>query len=278
MAETSDATRLRQAVQQLQSRLRAQNGGGGIGPTALLVLGRLLRNGVASAGELAEAEGLQPQSLTRALKSLEEAALIERGVDETDHRRAAIAITAAGESLLRDMLRRQIGWLGRAMEAQLSPAERETLREATGLIERIARDDATLTARPVTDRVLNLVPSVCVADVPRAVRFYEQLDFVQDGTFDEDGRTVWASMHGRVQRAARIMFLQAEGDVVPSPGITFYCWTRDIAGLHARLVAGGLKPGPIHHPEYMVDGEFRMTDPDGYAVAVGQIRRPETTV
>jgi hypothetical protein len=173
------------------------------------------------------------------------------------------------------MLRRQIGWLGRALEAELTPDERETVRDAAGLIERLATGEKTPVARPVTDRVLNLVPSLSVADVARSVRFYEQLDFLADGSVEEGGRVVFASMHGRVQRAARIMFVLSDCAIPPSSGMTLYCWTRDIMTLHERLIAGGLAPGPIHHPEYMVDGEFRMTDPDGYAIAVGQIRPPE---
>jgi DNA-binding MarR family transcriptional regulator/catechol 2,3-dioxygenase-like lactoylglutathione lyase family enzyme len=268
--EPSDAVLLRGAVNALQARLRAQGSGGGVGPTALVVLGRLLRAGVLSAGELAELEGLQPQSLTRALKSLEEAGLIDRGIDEADHRRSTIAITAAGEVLLRDMLRKQIGWLARAIENGLTPSERETLRAAAGLLERIAKGEPA--PAPVSDRVLNLVPSFYVSDVERTLRFYEKLDFVQDGRWEDGGRLVWASMHGRVQRAARIMFSRADDPVEPSRGMTFYCWTRDIVSLHARLTADGLGPGPIVNPENLVDGEFRLSDPDGYAIAVGQLR------
>jgi len=271
--EPSVAVLLRGAVHTLQGRLRSQSSGAGIGPTALLVLAGLLRFGVASAGELAEREGLQPQSLTRTLKSLEEAGLIERRVDASDRRRAAIAITPAGEVLLRDMVRKQIGWLAREIERNLTPAERDTLRAAAGIIERLGKGEAL--PAPVSDRVLNLVPSFCVADVERTLRFYEQLDFVQDGRREGCGRLVWASMHGRAQRAARIMFSLAEAPVEPSAGMTFYCWTRDIAALHARLSAGGLNPGPIVYPGNLIDGEFRLTDPDGYAIAIGQLRPRE---
>jgi DNA-binding MarR family transcriptional regulator/catechol 2,3-dioxygenase-like lactoylglutathione lyase family enzyme len=268
--QPSDAALLRSAVNALASRLRRYSSGGGIGPTALVLLGRLLRGGTASASELAESEGLQPQSLSRALKSLDEAGLIDRGVDEADRRRASIAITPAGEALLRDMVRKQTGWLRRAMDGALTPAERETLRAAAGLIERLASGESP--PAPVSDRVLNLVPSFCVADVERTLRFYEKLDFVEDGRWAEGGRLVWASMHGRVQRAARIMFSRAEGPVEPGDGLTFYCWTRDIVSLHARLRAGGLNPGPIIDPGNLIEGEFRLCDPDGYAIAIGQLR------
>ena len=98
-----------------------------------------MRTGVTSASEIAALEALQPQSLTRALKSLERDGLIDRWIDEDDRRRTSIAITPKGEALLRTTIRERIFWLARAMATRLKPEEVETLRAAATIIERIAK-------------------------------------------------------------------------------------------------------------------------------------------
>jgi DNA-binding MarR family transcriptional regulator len=118
--------------------LRAQDDNGNVSPTGLGILARLLRTGVANATEVAQLEHLQPQSLTRALKSLHEDGLIDRWIDEDDRRRTSLAITPKGEALLRDTIRKRIGWLARVMESRLTPDERDTIRAAALLMERIA--------------------------------------------------------------------------------------------------------------------------------------------
>ena len=271
----ADASLLRSAVSGLQRHLRAQDGDAGVSPTSLGILGRLVRTGVASATEIAQLEGLQPQSLTRdrLVSSLERAGLIDRWVDEHDRRRASIAITGKGETLLRSTIRKRVTWLAHAMESSLTPAERDTVSEAARLIERIAGGKAAPSRRP-SDAVFNLVPSAHVADVERSLAFYSRLGFVEDGRWADDGLTVWASMHARALRSARIMFSLGEDRVEPhDQGIHFYCFCDDAVTLRARLVAEGLEPTPIEHPQHMEDGEFRLDDPDGYKIVIGQVRR-----
>jgi DNA-binding MarR family transcriptional regulator len=119
-------------------RLRRAVSDGGIPPTSLAVLGRLVRMGVTSASEIAALESLQPQSLTRALKSLEQDGLIDRWVDKDDRRRTSIAITPKGEALLRATIRERVVWLARVMATRLKEDEVATLRAAAAIIERIA--------------------------------------------------------------------------------------------------------------------------------------------
>ena len=71
------AAALRRAVTQLGRRLRAERPAdpGGL---ALALLGHLYRRGPSSAGELAGAERLRPQSVTRVLAALERDGLISR--------------------------------------------------------------------------------------------------------------------------------------------------------------------------------------------------------
>ncbi len=109
-----------------------------MGATGLSVLGRLYRDGPSTATELAAAERLQPQSLTRVLHDMEARKLILRAVDAGDRRRSRIAITAAGGEVLRRAARSREAWLAQAMATTLSPTERELLRLAATLMERLA--------------------------------------------------------------------------------------------------------------------------------------------
>jgi DNA-binding MarR family transcriptional regulator len=268
---TSDAALLRSAVSALQRRLRAQDEPGGVGPTGLGILARLFRTGVANASEIAQQEHLQPQSLTRSLKSLHDAGLIDRWTDEDDRRRTSLAITPKGEELLKGTIRKRIMWLARVMNSRLSPQERETLRAASFLIERIAGGGDP---GKTSDIVINLAPETQVADVSRSLEFYARLGFVEDGRFEHEGRLVWASMHGRAVRAARIMFALADAPIDPNAqGVGFYCWSDNIASLVERLTAAGLKPSSITHPDHMPQGEFQIGDPDGYVLRIGQLTR-----
>jgi DNA-binding MarR family transcriptional regulator len=135
------AAALRAGIARLNRRLRSQDEAGGVGSTGLSLLGRLYRGGPSTASELAAREGLQPQSLTRTLQLLEERGLISRETDEDDRRRSTITIMDAGLLLLQKVMRSREAWLARAMASTLSPTERELLRLAASLLERLADAD-----------------------------------------------------------------------------------------------------------------------------------------
>lgn len=109
----------------------------------LSVLGLLHRRGSMSAGELAWAERLQPQSLTRSLAALEERGEIHRHPDPGDRRRSLLSITEAGRRVLLDDIAQRDSWLTLAMAERLSPAEAQLLMMAGELMERLAEADAT---------------------------------------------------------------------------------------------------------------------------------------
>lgn len=136
------AAALRAGLARLNRRLRTQDEAGGVGSTGLSLLGRLYRSGPCTASELAAREGLQPQSLTRTLQMLEERGLISRATDEGDRRRSTITIMDTGLLLLHKVMRSREAWLARAMATTLSPTERELLRLAASLLERLADADA----------------------------------------------------------------------------------------------------------------------------------------
>jgi DNA-binding MarR family transcriptional regulator len=105
---------------------------------ALGILAHLYRRGPMTPGALAAAERLQPQSLTRTLARLERQRLIARRPDEQDRRRSVLALTDAGRQALVQDMRQRDSWLADAMAQQLTAAERDLLRIAGELMDRLA--------------------------------------------------------------------------------------------------------------------------------------------
>jgi DNA-binding MarR family transcriptional regulator len=138
------ATAVRQGVNGLSRRLRMERPATGESLLHLSILSLLHRRGPMTAGQLAVAQRVQPQSLTRAFASLQGRQLIVRTPDRADGRRSQLALTEKGlEALRRDMSRRD-EWLAEVMGDHLTITERELLRLASGLLERLAELDDTL--------------------------------------------------------------------------------------------------------------------------------------
>jgi DNA-binding MarR family transcriptional regulator len=132
------ATFVRRAVSALGRRLRAQRPESDLSLTKLSVLGHLFRRGSMTSADLAALERVQPQSLTRVLAELLKAGFVSRRADTQDARRLLLDITGEGRAMLsRDMQLRD-AWLARAMNEELSATERELLRLAGQLMERLA--------------------------------------------------------------------------------------------------------------------------------------------
>lgn len=115
-----------------------------------------------------------------------------------------------------------------------------------------------------------------VADVERSVAFYRHLGLHPRNSHEVDGVLVWAFVTSAAAEpndaGARLMLAAADGPIVASDqAVLFYCWTQDVRGLHEELEAAGLRPGAIEYPFYMPAGEFRLFDPDGYVLLVGQL-------
>jgi DNA-binding MarR family transcriptional regulator len=132
------ARALRRGTLRLGRRLRAERPRQGVTLQRLALLVHLNRHGALSPGELAQLENVQPQSLSRPLAGLERDGLITRTPDLGDRRRARLEITAVGIRAVRDDMRRRDRWLMEAMREELTPTERELLRLAGELMQRLA--------------------------------------------------------------------------------------------------------------------------------------------
>jgi DNA-binding MarR family transcriptional regulator len=135
---TAAAREVRRGVISLARRLRLERNEAGLTALELSVLGHLRRRGPLTPGELATAERVQPQSLTRTLAALEEASLASRQPDPADRRRSLLAVTQNGQAALRNEMEQRDDWLASAMAAELTTTEMELLRLAGSLLERIA--------------------------------------------------------------------------------------------------------------------------------------------
>src|SRR5689334_5869152 len=125
----------RVAVGRVIRRLRAEPGPA---MPQLTVLGRLDRHGPASVSDLAAGERMRPQSMAQTVRDLEAAGLVTRHPDPDDGRRALVELTDGGLHALQISRAHREGWLAETLERDFDEHERELLREAIALLERIA--------------------------------------------------------------------------------------------------------------------------------------------
>jgi predicted enzyme related to lactoylglutathione lyase len=111
-----------------------------------------------------------------------------------------------------------------------------------------------------------LVPFVHVADVQRSIDFYSKLGFAVANTFVPEGQTApaWAWLEAG---AANLMIARADEPVDHTKqAVLFYAYCADVPAAHAELEKAGVSVGAIRTEFYAPNGEFRITDPDGYVV------------
>lgn len=112
-----------------------------------------------------------------------------------------------------------------------------------------------------------LVPFAHVADVSRSVAFYAKFGFTLGGSVTgADGALAWAVVeHG----GAQVMFALASAPVVAEQqAVLFYVYYDDVAAARDALMHAGVDVSELTTPPHAPRGEFRVDDPDGYAVLV----------
>ena len=111
-----------------------------------------------------------------------------------------------------------------------------------------------------------LVPIAHVADVAGSIEFYKLLGFEVKNTVEHDGQLQWAWLqngqaHFMIARSARPMNPDAQD-------VLFYLYAPDVVAFRNELQSRGVKVGQLNYPFYMPRGEFRVDDPDGYALFI----------
>src|SRR4051812_23850385 len=94
---TDVATRLRLVIARLARQLRRE-ASGGLTPAQFSALTTIEYAKALRLGQLAEAEGVSPPTVTRLAAALEQAGLVVCRVDPTDARSTMIAVTDAGRA------------------------------------------------------------------------------------------------------------------------------------------------------------------------------------
>lgn len=108
--------------------------------TQMAVLGTLHGAGELTVGELAERERVRPPSMTRTVGCLESGGYVVRRGSAADGRRVLVALTDLGRTALLADRRRRDAWLARQL-ADLTPQERDVLRRAAPMLDRLALED-----------------------------------------------------------------------------------------------------------------------------------------
>ncbi len=136
---TQIAILLRDGITRVNRRLRQTRPVGDITIAQISALQSLDAAGALTPRELAEAERVQPPTMTRIVARLEEKALVQRTPHPTDGRQVILAPSAAGRELLDDFRRARDEWLAVRL-ATLTTEERETIQRAAEILTRIAKD------------------------------------------------------------------------------------------------------------------------------------------
>jgi len=111
------ADRLHSAAIHLLRRLRKRDVESGVGPAQLSALSVLVFAGPRSLGELAEAEGVRPPTMSRVVAGLRRAGLVRAEAVGGDRRKLRLVPTRRGQRVMQRGRRRRVERLARALRS-----------------------------------------------------------------------------------------------------------------------------------------------------------------
>jgi DNA-binding MarR family transcriptional regulator len=131
------------AVTRLRSRIRIESGqrSTGIPISQLAVLSRIIDEGPTTAAALAAAEHVTQQAIAQSLATLDKRELVTKSRDPEDGRKSLVSATKSGRTLVASIKASRVAWLSRAIEATVTPGEREALEMTIEILQRIADVD-----------------------------------------------------------------------------------------------------------------------------------------
>ncbi|MFI6518574.1 MarR family winged helix-turn-helix transcriptional regulator [Spirillospora sp. NPDC050679] len=137
------AEELRISIARLSRRLRTlrpatPEAAAPLSLTQFAALAAIERHGSMTPRELADHEKVQPPSMTRVIAHLESQGLVARSPHPTDGRQVTLAATEPGRRLLAEERRRKQAWLTQRL-GELSPEEREVLRRAAPILDKLSK-------------------------------------------------------------------------------------------------------------------------------------------
>ena len=131
---------LRDAIMRLNRRMRQARPLGDLTLTQISALTSLGLAGALTPRELAEAERVQPPTMTRKVNFLEEGGYVLRRPHETDGRVVVVTLTEQGRARVVADRKRRDEWLSRQLR-DLTAAERDVLRAAAPILQRLSERD-----------------------------------------------------------------------------------------------------------------------------------------
>jgi DNA-binding MarR family transcriptional regulator len=129
---------LREAINRINRRLRQTRPIGDLTIAQISALQSLDTAGALTPRELAEAERVQPPTMTRIVARLDERGLVARTPHPTDGRQAILSPSPEGRRLIEEYRRMRDEWLAQRL-LKLTPEERDTLQRAAEILSRIAK-------------------------------------------------------------------------------------------------------------------------------------------
>ena len=132
------ASRLRLAVMRLSRRLR-QHSPVGITQSQLSALATIVVQERVTLSGLAEAEQVQPPSITRVVDVLVSQGYATRTQSDADRRVAWVEPTESGRAVIETVRRRRDAYLAERLRS-FSPEDRDVLARAAVLLERLTQD------------------------------------------------------------------------------------------------------------------------------------------
>ncbi|HEY3002304.1 MAG TPA: MarR family transcriptional regulator [Kribbellaceae bacterium] len=132
------AVELKSSIMRLSRQIRWQRADDTeLTANQLGVLGALGKHGAMSIGDLALHEKVKPPSMTRIVSNMEAAALVRRTQHATDKRQVLVELTDTARALIDANRRRRDEWFRNKLKT-LTPEERDILRKAAPILERLA--------------------------------------------------------------------------------------------------------------------------------------------
>jgi len=112
-----------------------------------------------------------------------------------------------------------------------------------------------------------VVAMISVKSVPSSIEFYKRIGFSVGNTFTPANQSEpsWAWLEAE---GAQLMITAARQMVSDRRSVVIYIYCEDVKAKHAELQKLGLQVGPLQYPFYSPNGEFSLTDPDGYLLVI----------
>jgi DNA-binding MarR family transcriptional regulator len=134
------AAELRPLLGKLSRRLREQSSIGNLTWSQVSALGHLERNGPLTVTQLAQAEGVRPQSMSATVAGLEAAGLLSGAAHPQDRRQTLLTLTERCRELIRLGRSAREDWLCQSILSHFSAAEQQEFARALQLLKRLAAD------------------------------------------------------------------------------------------------------------------------------------------